>query len=245
MVELKPWRQIEVPDPRPDEIYEISLFDKSYSFQGLKALLGAADFDKAGDRNCGLAAKDDVEREAARSILSGLTLQHLYDRPLTDDKGQVDSVMRINYGIDRDTFAEIASKTLGEVKNMLLRAKAKDAKRIGGALTGVMAAAIAKLMDVHELVYAAKKLKRSGKARTLVGAPGTLSSRLQPNHPTDDLDAMTALVYTGLSMGSGDALLGLNPGDRYGREHYEDSASISTSFAARPARRRRFACCRM
>ena len=26
--------------------------------------LGAADFDKAGDRNCGLAAKDDVEREA-------------------------------------------------------------------------------------------------------------------------------------------------------------------------------------
>ncbi|MBS0270462.1 MAG: ethanolamine ammonia-lyase, partial [Proteobacteria bacterium] len=82
---------------------------------------------------------------------------------------------------------------------------------IGAALTGVMAAAIAKLMDVHELVYAAKKLKRSGKARTLVGAPGTLSSRLQPNHPTDDLDAMSALIYTGLSMGSGDALLGLNP----------------------------------
>jgi ethanolamine ammonia-lyase large subunit len=211
MVELKPWKQIEVPEPRADELYELSLFDKAYSFRGLKALLGAADVDKAGDRNSGLAAKDDVEREAARAILSGLTLQHLYDRPLTDDKGRVDSVMRINYDIDRDAFAEIASKTLGDVKNMLLRAKAADAKRIGGALTGVMAAAITKLMDVHELVYAAKKLKRSGKARTLVGSPGTLSSRLQPNHPTDDLDAMTALVYTGLSMGSGDALLGLNP----------------------------------
>ncbi|HML28945.1 MAG TPA: ethanolamine ammonia-lyase [Hyphomicrobium sp.] len=208
---LKPWRQIEVPEPRADEVYELSLFDKTYSFLGLKALLGAADFDKAGDRNSGLAAKDDVEREAARTILSGLTLQHLYDRPLTDDEGEVDSVMRINYDIDLVTFAELAPKTLGDVKNMLLRAKAAEAKRIGGALTGVMAAAIAKLMDVHELVYAAKKLKRSGKARTLVGAPGTLSSRLQPNHPTDDLDAMTALVYTGLSMGSGDALLGLNP----------------------------------
>jgi ethanolamine ammonia-lyase large subunit len=211
MVELKPWRQIEVPEPREDQIYEVSLFDKTYSFGGLKALLGAADFDKAGDRNCGLAAKDDVEREAARTILSGLTLQHLYDRPLTNDRAQVDSVMRINYDIDRPTFTEIAAKTLGDIKNMLLRAKAAEAKRIGGALTGVMAAAITKLMDVHELVYAAKKLKRSGKARTLVGAPGTLSSRLQPNHPTDDLDAMTALIYTGLSMGSGDALLGLNP----------------------------------
>lgn len=211
MVDLQPWRQIEVPEPRPEELYEITLFDRPYRFLGLKALLGAADFDKAGDRNCGLAAKDDVEREAARSILSRLTLQHLYDRPLTDEQGRVDSVMRINYGIDRDTFAEIAPKTLGEIKNLLLKAKASEAKRIGGALTGVMAAAIAKLMDVHELVYAAKKLKRSGKARTLVGAPGTLSSRLQPNHPTDDLDAMSALIYTGLSMGSGDALLGLNP----------------------------------
>ncbi|WP_045837336.1 ethanolamine ammonia-lyase [Hyphomicrobium sp. 99] len=211
MVDLQPWRQIGVPEPRPDELYEITLFDRPYRFLGLKALLGAADFDKAGDRNCGLAAKDDVEREAARSILSGLTLQHLYDRPLTDEQGRVDSVMRINYGIDLDTFAEIAPKTLGEIKNLLLKAKAPEAKRIGGALTGVMAAAIAKLMDVHELVYAAKKLKRSGKARTLVGAPGTLSSRLQPNHPTDDLDAMSALIYTGLSMGSGDALLGLNP----------------------------------
>ena len=211
MVELKPWRQIEVPEPRADELYELSLFDRTYSFRGLKALLGAADLDKAGDRNCGLAAKDDVEREAARAILSGLTLQHFYDRPLKDDAGRIDSVMRINYDIDRDTFAEIAQKTLGEIKNMLLRAKAAEAKRIGGALTGVMAAAITKLMDVHELVFAAKKLKRSGKARTLVGAPGTLSSRLQPNHPTDDLDAMTVLIYTGLSMGSGDALIGLNP----------------------------------
>jgi ethanolamine ammonia-lyase large subunit len=211
MVELKPWRQIEVPEPRAPELYETTLFDRRFAFRGLKALLGAADFDKAGDSLAGLAAADGVEREAARAVLSGLTLQHIYDRPLTDDGGQVDSVMRINYDIDRDAFQSIAGKTLGEVKDTLLRAKASEAKRIGGALTGVMAAALTKLMDVHELIYAARKLKRSGKARTLVGAPGTLSSRLQPNHPTDNLDAMTALIYTGLSMGSGDALIGLNP----------------------------------
>jgi ethanolamine ammonia-lyase large subunit len=210
MVELKPWRQIEVPEPRADELYETTLFDRRYAFRGLKALLGAADFSKSGEELCGLAAENEVAREAARSILSGLTLQHLFDRPLTDEEGRIDSVMRINYDIDRDAFHDLAGMTLGDVKNMLMRAKPKDARRIGGALTGVMAAALTKLMDVHELVYAAKKLKRSGKARTVVGGTGTLSSRLQPNHPTDDLDAMRLLIYTGLSMGSGDALIGLN-----------------------------------
>lgn len=211
MIELKPWREIEVPEPRADETYRTRLFERAFEFRGLKALLGAADFDKPGDRLAGLAAPDEGTREAARAILSGLTLQHLYDRPLTDESGRIDSVMRINYDIDREAFATIAGKTLGDVKDALLAAKPTEAKRIGAALTGVMAAAIAKLMDVHELIFAAKKLKRSGKARTLVGGPGTLSSRLQPNHPTDDLDAMTLLIYTGLSTGSGDALIGLNP----------------------------------
>src|SRR5262249_31045368 len=49
------------------------------------------------------------------------------------------------------------------------------------------------------------------RARTLLGAKGTLSSRLQPNHPTDDLRGVALLVYWGLSLGSGDALLGINP----------------------------------
>ena len=76
-----------------------------------------------------------------------------------------------------------------------------------------MVAALTKLLDVHELIFLAKKLKNgaSARARTLVGLPGTLSSRLQPNHPTDNLSGITMLLYTGLSMGSGDAILGLNP----------------------------------
>ena len=208
---LTPWREIAVPTPPPDEVYATALFGQHFEFQGLKALLGAADFEKSGDKLSGLAAKSEVEREAARRILSGLTLQHLYDRPLTDESGRVDSVMQINYGIDVAAFDALALLTLGEVKNRLLSCTAAEARSIGSALTGVMAAAIAKLMDVHELIYAAKKLKRAGRARTLVGGPGTLSSRLQPNHPTDDLDCMTLMIYTGLSMGSGDALIGLNP----------------------------------
>src|SRR5207244_3617117 len=49
------------------------------------------------------------------------------------------------------------------------------------------------------------------KARTLLGSPGTLSSRLQPNHPSDDLRGITLLCYWGLALGSGDALIGVNP----------------------------------
>jgi len=211
MMPLTPLSHIRVPQAASDETYKIVLFDRAFEFRGLKHLLGAADYDKAGERLAGLAAKDEVEREAARKILSGLTLQHIYDHPLMSDSGAIDDVMRVNYDIDHEVFADLAPLTCGAVKDQLLKAKATDAKRIGRGLTGVMAAAIAKLMDVHELIYAARKLKRSGKARTEVGRAGTLSSRLQPNHPTDDLTAVTALVYTGLSMGAGDALIGLNP----------------------------------
>src|SRR5262249_18861898 len=181
------------------------------TFRGLKRLLGAADHSKAGDRHAGLAAHGETEREAARAILSGLTLQHLYDHPLTDGEGKVDSVMRVNYDIDRAAFAAVASLTLGELKDRLLNAPGEEVGRLGRGLTGVMAAALAKLSDVHELIFVARKIDHPSKARTLLGAPGTLSSRLQPNHPTDDLRGITLLCYWGLSLGAGDALLGVNP----------------------------------
>ncbi len=211
MKSLKPLEEITVPEPPPDETYSVCLFDQDVSFDGLKALLGAADVSKAGDRLTGLAAESEVEREAARSILSGLTLQHLYDRPLVDDRGQIDSVMRINYDIDLEAFDTIAGMTLGELKDHLLRESDEEVARVGWALTGVMVAALTKLMDVHELIYVARKTRPRATARTTVGLPGTLSSRLQPNHPTDDLDGVTLLVYAGLSLGAGDCLIGLNP----------------------------------
>ena len=208
---LKAISEIHVPQPKPDEWYRLRFSDRDYGFHGLKKLLGAADISKAGDRNAGLAASSEVERECARTILSGLTLQHLYDRPLTDDAGLVDSVMRVNYDIDRAVFAEIAGLTVGEVKNRLLRSSGDEVKRVGAALTGVMAAALAKIMDVHELVFVARKIEHITKARTRIGVRKTLASRLQPNHPTDDLRGITCLTYVGLSVGSGDALIGVNP----------------------------------
>jgi ethanolamine ammonia-lyase large subunit len=211
VIELTPLSQIPVPEPKPDVIYTGTFFDRDYRFHGLKRLLAAADFSKAGDRNAHLAAGSEGEREAARSLLSGLTLRHLYEHPLTDDNGQVDAVMRVNYNIDLADFARIADLTVGGFKDFLLRSSSSALRPISKALTGVMAAAVAKLCDVHELVLLARKFSRPTRARTLLGAPGTLSSRMQPNHPTDDPRGVTLLCYWGLSLGAGDALIGLNP----------------------------------
>lgn len=210
MHKLSAIEKIQVPRPQKDPIYKGGKTGE-FVFRGLKALLGAADVSKAGDRNAQLVAGSETAREVARAILSQQTLQHLYDHPLTDDKGRIDSVMRVNYDIDLQKFAEIAPLTLGELKNRLLKANGEEIKRIGRALTGVMAAAVAKLMDVHELIFIARKIESPTRARTLLGQRGVLASRLQPNHPTDDLRGLTLLTYAGLSLGSGDALIGVNP----------------------------------
>ncbi|MFT5731099.1 MAG: ethanolamine ammonia-lyase large subunit [Desulforhopalus sp.] len=204
---------IHVPAPGPEEVYATTLLDREFHFRGLKNLLGCADISKAGDRTAGLAAKDEMAREAARSILSDLTLQHIFDNPLTDENGRVDDVMRAGYEIDTTLFTTIAAMTVGELKDHLLRAHGSEIEKIGKALTPVMAAALAKVMDVHELVFLPRKVSKPTKARTLIGLPGCLSFRLQPNHPSDDLDAISLLVYTDLSLGMGDCLIGVNPSE--------------------------------
>jgi ethanolamine ammonia-lyase large subunit len=209
--ELPNLHSIPVPEPRADQIYAGRFYGQDVRFVGLKRLLAAADFSKAGDRNAGLAVPTEAEREGARSLLSGLTLQHLYDNPLTDDEDRVDAIMRVNYAIDLQAFASIAALTVGQLKDHLLCSPSSEVQRVGRALTGVMAAALAKACDVHELILLARKIHNPTKARTILGAPGTLSSRLQPNHPADDLRGITLLCYWGLSLGSGDALLGVNP----------------------------------
>lgn len=209
--QLIPLSEIRLPPPRPDETYSLVAHGRTFWFRGLKQLLGAADVSKAGDRHAGLAAGDELEREAARTLLSTLTLRHLFERPLVDSRGRVDEVMQVNYQIDVAAYQSIADLTVGQFKNALLAQPSPAISAWGRGLTGPMAAAVAKVCDVHELILLAQKMPRTARARTTLGLPGTLASRLQPNHPTDDLRGVTLLVYWGLSLGAGDALIGLNP----------------------------------
>ncbi len=48
-----------------------------------------------------------------------------------------------------------------------------------------MIAAVTKIMSNMDLVYAASKIRVIRHCENTIGLAGTLSSRLQPNHPTD------------------------------------------------------------
>jgi ethanolamine ammonia-lyase large subunit len=66
-------------------------------------------------------------------------------------------------------------------------------------------------MQAQDLIAVARKIRVVTRFRTTVGLSGRLSTRLQPNHPTDDPVGIAASIGDGLSLGSGDAVIGINP----------------------------------
>ena len=112
-------------------------------------------------------------------------------------------------------MAEVKNLTVAEFREWLLddNTTGADIRRVSRGITSEIVAAVAKIMSNMDLVYAAKKIKVTAHCNTTIGEPGTLSVRLQPNHPTDDPDGILASLMEGLSYGIGDAVLGLNPVD--------------------------------
>jgi ethanolamine ammonia-lyase large subunit len=110
-------------------------------------------------------------------------------------------------------FAPISSFTVGELRDWLLSDEATPIRlaALAPGLTPEMAAATAKLMRVQDLIAAAAKIRVVTRFRTTVGLPGHLSARLQPNHPTDAPAGIAASILDGLLLGSGDAVIGINP----------------------------------
>jgi ethanolamine ammonia-lyase large subunit len=74
-----------------------------------------------------------------------------------------------------------------------------------------MAAAVSKLMRNQDLIAAARKVRVVTRFNNTIGLAGRLSTRLQPNHPTDDAKGIAASIVDGLLYGSGDAVIGINP----------------------------------
>ncbi len=105
------------------------------------------------------------------------------------------------------------SLTVGELRNWLLSDEATPRRlaALAPGLTPEMAAAVSKLMRVQDLIAAAAKIRVVTRFRTTVGLAGRMSTRLQPNHPTDDLMGIAASILDGLLLGSGDAVVGINP----------------------------------
>lgn len=195
-------------------ILQTKLFDKSYRFGSVKEVLAKANEVKSGDELAGVAAEDATERVAAKVVLSNLTLEDIYNNPVVPYED--DEVTRIIIdGVNKRIYNEIKNWTVSDLREWVLSDTTTDydIKRIRQGITSEMAATITKLMTNMDLVIAAKKIIVEKTANTTIGRPGTFSSRLQTNHPTDDIDGIMAGIMEGLSMGIGDAVIGLNPND--------------------------------
>lgn len=195
-------------------ILKTKLFGKVYAFKSLNEVMAKANEEKSGDRLAGLAAESSEERVAAKVVLSNITLEDLRNNPAVPY--EIDEVTRIiQDDVNEKIYNEIKHWTVSEFREWILdeNTTGADIRKISRGLTSEMVAAVAKLMSNMDLIYGARKIKVTAHCNTTIGEKGTLSARLQPNHPTDDPDGIMASLLEGLTFGVGDAVLGLNPVD--------------------------------
>ena len=193
-------------------MYRTLLSGQQFTFDSVKEVLAKANEEKSGDILAGVAARSDIERVAAKEVLSQMTLHDLRENPIVPY--EEDDVTRLNQdGLNETIYGAIQSWTVAELREWILSGDTSEAdiRRISKGLTAEMVAAVCKLMTNLDLVYGAAKVQVPARCNTTIGLRGTLSTRLQPNHTTDNVEGITASLFEGLSYGCGDALLGLNP----------------------------------
>lgn len=195
-------------------ILKTRLFNKSYQFKDVKDVLAKANEEKSGDRLAGIAAENAQERVAAKVVLSHLTVSDLRNNPVVPY--ETDEVTRIIQDqVNEKIYEEIKNWTISELREWILDTKTtgSDIRRISRGLTSEVVSGVTKLMSNLDLMTGAQKIIVTAHANTTIGLPGRLGIRLQPNHPTDDIDGIVASLFEGLSYGAGDAVIGLNPVD--------------------------------
>ena len=189
-----------------------NLFGINYDFKSVKEVMAKANEQKSGDTLAGIGAKDAKERVAAKYVLSDLTVEDITSSPAVDYNK--DSVTKIIIDdLNKSEYEKIKSLTIGELREVILdnRITGDEILQKATGMTSEVIAALAKLMSNLDLMYVARKLHITAACNTTIGEGGTFASRLQPNHPTDDIKGITASLLEGLSYGAGDAVIGLNP----------------------------------
>ena len=208
-------------------ILKTTLFGHTYEFKSVREVMAKANEEKSGDKLAGIAAETAEERVAAKVVLSNLTLENLRENPAVPY--EEDEVTRIiQDGVNESIYNSIKGWTVAQLREWILDTETTGdmIKRVSRGLTSEMVAGVAKLMGNLDLIYGAKKIHNPTHCNTTLGLPGTFSSRLQPNHTTDDPKGIMASVMEGRSYGCGDAVIGLNPVD----DSVESVARILKSF---------------
>ncbi|MBQ7488851.1 MAG: ethanolamine ammonia-lyase subunit EutB, partial [Clostridia bacterium] len=190
----------------------VTLGGHTFSFHDVREVMGKANDEKSGDRLAGVAAETPQERVAARVVLSNLTVQDICEHPAVPY--EQDEVTRLILDdLNMRIYRQYKSMTIGALREHILAAPPEELAVMRRGLSSEVIAAVCKLMSNLDLIYAAKKMQVQATCVTTIGEAGTLSARLQPNHPTDDLEGITASTLEGLTFGVGDAVIGLNPVD--------------------------------
>ena len=195
-----------------------------YQFRDVKDVLAKANEPKAADRLQGIGASDESERVAAKGVPSEMTIGDIVENPTVPY--EKDEVTRINIdGMNKSTYNRMKNMTLGDFRELILDTKTTgdELKRLSRGINGEVAAAVAKLMGAMDLVCGAAKIHTITRCNTAIGQPGTLSYRLQANSTTDNPETILLGVMEGVSFGSGDACLGINPVE----DNYESTNRIA------------------
>jgi len=192
--------------------YQHTIHQHVYRFRDLKDLLAKASPLRSGDVLAGISAAGYEERVAAQITLADVPLKNFLNETVVPyEEDEITRLILDSH--DREAFSPIGHFTVGELRDWLLTEQAgtttlQDLKM---ALTPEMAAAVSKLMRNQDLITVAKKCEVITRFRNTIGLHGRFSTRLQPNHPTDDPKGIAASIIDGLLYGSGDAVIGINP----------------------------------
>ena len=185
---------------------------RHWTFNSLKELMGKASPLRSGDVAAGCAASCDEERVAAQMLLADVPLaQFLEEQLIPYEKDEVTRLIVDTH--DAAAFAPVKNLSVGEFRNWLLRYETDETqlKELAPGLTPEMVAAVSKGCSNQDLILIASKCRVVTAFRDTIGLKGCLSTRLQPNHPTDDLKGIAASMLEGLLYGCGDAVIGINP----------------------------------
>ncbi len=193
-------------------MYRAAIGHRTYTFPDLRTLLAKATPLRSGDRLAGLCAETGEERVAAQFALADVPLTTFLNEAVVPYES--DEVTRLIIDShDKAAFAAVAHLTVGGFRDWLLSDEATTPvlSTLAPGVTPEMAAAVSKISRLQDLMVMAAKCSVVTRFRNTIGLPGRLSVRLQPNHPTDDARGIAASILDGLLLGSGDAVIGINP----------------------------------
>jgi ethanolamine ammonia-lyase large subunit len=192
--------------------YSYSIGGHRFTFETLKTLMAKATPARSGDYLAGVAAADDEERVAAQMALADVPLKvFLVEHLVPYETDEVTRLIIDDH--DAKAFAPVSHLTVGAFRDWLLSDEASERSlaALAPGLTPEIVAAVSKICRVQDMVLIAQKCRVVTKFRNTIGLKGRLSTRLQPNHPTDDPTGIAASIVDGLMYGNGDAVIGINP----------------------------------